>query len=55
MKTREEEILDKMQSLIDDLDELTPKERGEIGRYYHVVITEMEKVLAYFKTYIADR
>ena len=31
-----------------------PNERGERARRYAVTITEMEKVLSYFKTYISE-
>jgi hypothetical protein len=31
-----------------------PSERSELARRYSVAITEMEKVVAYFKTYVVD-
>lgn len=31
-----------------------PNDRGELDRRFAVTITEMEKVAAYFKTYVLD-
>jgi hypothetical protein len=31
-----------------------PEERSELARRYAISITELEKVLAYFKTYVVD-
>jgi hypothetical protein len=31
-----------------------PEERGELARRYAVAITELEKVVAYYWTFIAD-
>lgn len=31
-----------------------PTDRTEVARYWAVTITDMEKVVAYFKTYVAE-
>jgi hypothetical protein len=43
-----------MRELENMLRHIKPQERSELARHYAVTITELEKVLAYFKVYIVE-
>lgn len=43
-----------MDQLLREMRDARPSERSELSRRYAVAITEMEKVYAYFKTYVID-
>jgi hypothetical protein len=49
---KEEDILQKMSDLLEDLRAAKPEDRNEVARRYAVTITELEKVMAYFKTFV---
>lgn len=42
-----------LEGALDALKDNKPDDRSEIARCYAIVITDTEKVIAYFKTYIA--
>jgi hypothetical protein len=48
------DVLSILQGALLKLYEARPKERSEQARRYAVTITEMEKVVAYFKTWVID-
>lgn len=55
MSTQEQinqNCLDDMRALIQKLRDAKPEERNELARRYAVTITELEKVLAYFYSYV---
>lgn len=54
--TRDEDqkVLGLLQSTLKILRDHKPSERSETARRYAVTITEMEKVVAYFKTYVVE-
>lgn len=43
-----------LKDALDSLREEKPDERGELARRYAVTITDMEKIVAYFKTMVVD-
>lgn len=47
-------VLLSLQDVLAELRQAKPDYRGERSRRYTVTITEMEKVLAYFKVMVAD-
>lgn len=53
-KINDNGVLIELSMALETLCENRPKERGERSRRYAVTITEMEKVYAYFKTFIID-
>jgi hypothetical protein len=54
-KTYEDrEAINSLEVALDSLRKGKPEDRSEKARRYAVTITEMEKVLAYFKTYVID-
>ena len=48
------EPFSQMQLLLDSLTAEKPNDRSELDRRYAVTITEIEKIIAYFKTYVVD-
>ena len=48
------QILNAMEQLLDELRDARPEERSEISRAYAVAITDLEKVFAYFQTFVVD-
>jgi hypothetical protein len=48
----ENELLVKMNALLEELRKAKPEDKGELARRYAITITDFEKVVAYFKTYI---
>ena len=57
METEEQKILREFQTLISDLRIAKGKgdQRSEDARYVAIVITEIEKSLAYYKFFVVDR
>lgn len=49
-----ENCLKLLEQAIADLRAAKPEERNERARRYAVTITDLEKVIAYFKVYIVD-
>ena len=47
--------LDKLEEALDALRAEKPQERGEDARRYAVAITELEKVIAYFVTFVVEK
>lgn len=47
-------VLGKLEEALNALKRYKPEERSEEARRYAVTITEMEKVIAYYKTYISN-
>lgn len=45
-------VLTDMQKLLENMERFRPQERSEISRRWAITITEMEKVSAYFNTYV---
>jgi len=50
----EEVVLCVLRGALYRLRDVKPEGRGELSRRYAVTITEMEKVVAYYKTFIVD-
>ena len=50
----QEAILNKMNLLLEELRQAKPDDRSEIARRCAVTVTEFEKTIAYFKTYVVD-
>jgi len=48
----ESEQLQLLEKALESLRNAKPEDRSEISRRYAVTITEMEKVVAYFKVYV---
>ena len=46
--------LDRMQEILKLLRAAKPEDRSEESRRYAVTITEFEKVVAYFKTFVVE-
>jgi hypothetical protein len=46
--------LELLQEALDELRRAKPEERGEVARRFAVAITELEKVIAYFKVFVVD-
>lgn len=44
-----------LQKALESLQEAKPEERGELTRRYAVTITDLEKVIAYYETFILGR
>ena len=44
--------LDLLESALESLQSEKPNDRSEVDRRYAIIITDLEKVLAYYKTYI---
>ena len=53
-QTRNQAQLAHIDDTLDRLRKAKPPERSEEARCYAVVITEIEKARAYFKTYVLD-
>lgn len=49
-----EGVLISLESTLRMLKRNRPNDRSEVDRRYAIVITDFEKVIAYFKTYILD-
>ncbi len=49
-----EGVLISLESTLRMLERNRPNDRSEIDRRYAILITDFEKVMAYFKTYIID-
>jgi hypothetical protein len=49
-----EEVLDKMLETLAALVKLKPEERSEQARRIQITITEYEKMIAYYKTFVVD-
>jgi len=45
-------VMSKLQEALETLRSAKPDDRSEIARRYAVTITEMEKVIAYYATFI---
>jgi hypothetical protein len=43
---------DLLESALESLQSEKPNDRSEVDRRYAIIITDLEKVLAYYKTYI---
>ena len=52
MITKEKQILEDLEILLEALRKAKPEERSELSRHYAVAITEFEKVVAYFEKYV---
>ena len=50
-----EQILIQMESILKELKETKPYARTELGRCYAITITDMEKVIAYFKMFVVGQ
>lgn len=50
--TPAEQVHDELDALIKRLKSVRPAERSEVSRRYAIVITELEKALAYLQYYI---
>jgi hypothetical protein len=50
--TKNDETLNGLEASLRFLRSAKPDERGELTRRYAVAITELEKVVAYFKVYV---
>jgi hypothetical protein len=48
------DVLGTLNDVLEVLRENQPGERSERSRRYAIIITEMEKVVAYFKTWVID-
>lgn len=48
----ESEQLQLLEQALESLRKAKPEDRSEIARRYAVTITELEKVVAYFKVYV---
>jgi hypothetical protein len=48
------DVLGTLNDMLEVLRENRPDERSERSRRYAITITEMEKVVAYFKTWVID-
>ncbi len=53
-KLDDQSVLWQLQTTLSELRSARPDERSEKSRRYAITITEMEKVLAYFKTFVVD-
>jgi hypothetical protein len=49
-----EQPLRQLEQALETLRDLKPEGRSEKGRRYAVTITELEKVIAYFKVYVTS-
>lgn len=47
-----QQVYEALQTALDTLRLAKPGDRGEVDRRFAVTITEMEKVVAYFHTYL---
>ncbi len=54
LKQNGEDMLISLESSLRMIQRNRPNDRSEIDRRYAVLITDFEKVMAYFKTYIVD-
>ncbi len=54
LKLDDQSMLWQLQTTLSELRISRPNERSERSRKYAITITEMEKVLAYFKMYVND-
>jgi len=52
-KNRDEEALNGLEASLHFLRSAKPDERSELTRQYAITITELEKVVAYFRVYVA--
>lgn len=52
MNESEHDVIEKLQDALNALRKAKPDDRSEVARRYAVTITEMEKVIAYYSTYI---
>jgi len=52
MDSKAENCLRLLQEALEALQAAKPEERSEASRHYAVAITELEKVIAYFTTYV---
>ena len=43
----------KLEDALEALKQEKPEERGELARHYAIAITELEKTIAYYRTFIA--
>lgn len=50
-----ERLLSLLLGVLEELRKAKPEERSEEARRYAVTITELEKVVAYFKTFVVDK
>jgi len=53
-KQAKEDMLISLESSLRMIQRNRPNDRSEIDRRYAILITDFEKVIAYFKTYIVD-
>lgn len=49
-----EQAVQKLEEALDALRQAKPEDRSEEARRYAVTITELEKVLAYFNTFVVE-
>lgn len=52
MISEQEYLLEKLEEVLNLIKDARPEERSELSRSYAVVITELEKVVAYFEKYV---
>ncbi len=52
--TLEEGLLRELWLVLQALRDAKPEERSDVSRRYAVTINELEKVVAYFKTFVVD-
>lgn len=51
----EHELQNRFATLIEDVRAAKPEDRSELARRYAITITELEKVYAYFVTFVAEQ
>lgn len=49
---RNQDCMNDLRAILEKLRDAKPDDRSELARRYQVTITELEKVLAYFWTYV---
>lgn len=54
MVSGEQAVLEELKDVLALLRDGKPEQRSEYSRHWAVAITEMEKVVAYFKVYVVD-
>jgi len=52
MESEAEKVLRQMQETLESLRKLKPEDRSELARRIQITITECEKVIAYYMTYV---
>ncbi len=54
MNNQPDEIVVSLTEILHKLQTAKPAERSDLARFYAVTITEIEKALAYYKTYVLN-